>query len=358
LKKLVFISLEHWDDIWRRNQFFADRMQTDFDVDYVGPVLPITQLFKSKQKKYQNIKCHYIYKIIPKKLGKLAYWINLVFYSIQILIKIGLKTDILWINNHECHFFSNILKSCRCIYDITDDWTLINYPEKLRKAVSKADYMMSKDSDEIIVCSENLYTKKSIKFKEKLHLIKNGINIEDYQVSNELNVTGGYFLYTGSLHQERLDVDLMINIAAVYPDETFMYVGPIFFDEETRRKLQLHQNIILTGAKPYKNMPKLMAMSKALIVPHLQTKFVNSLDPIKQYEYMMSDKAVIVTNVSGFNEWGSIYTVVKTSDAFIDAIKVVIQNQIKVDVVLRKKMAEKNTWDIRYKEVKSVLKSV
>jgi hypothetical protein len=67
--KLIFISLENWDDIWRRNQFLAVRMQQDLDVTFIGPELPFWKIFKHKPGHYQKIKIKYIYKFFPEKFS-------------------------------------------------------------------------------------------------------------------------------------------------------------------------------------------------------------------------------------------------------------------------------------------------
>ena len=348
--------MEHWDDIWRRNQFFADRMQEDYDVTYIGPTLPITQIIKKKIRFFKNIKCRYVYKMIPERLGSIALILNSLFYFFQVIFIAGIKTDILWVNDHTKYLICRELKHAKLVYDITDDWTLINYPQKEKEQVIHADKKLSMAADNIIVCSDNLLVKKK-QYGEKTVLIKNGINIADYQSDNQSNSLGEYFLYTGSLHEERLNIELVIALATTFPEETFKYVGPVYFCNGTKIKLSKYKNIILTGAKPYQEMSMIMNQAKALLVPHLQTDFVNSLDPIKQYEYMLSTKPVVAINVSGFKDWGNIYTIVNSADEFKLAVQRVLAGSTKVDSLLRAEMAKKSTWDSRYQDVKKILKS-
>lgn len=336
-KQLLFISLEHWDEIWRRNQFLAVRLQNNYAITFVGPELPFWQICKKKIKNYQNIKIKYVYKFFPDKyLG----FLNRIFYSFQIK---NFIRDMLWINDPAKYF----LNAQQIIYDITDDWTLVN------PKIIKADQKLCQKANKIIVCSSQLY-KKYKKTNKPVYLVKNGINLEDYISARKLS-RPEYFLYTGSLHEERLSVVLMIKMAQAFPQEKFLYVGPIFFRPATVKKLKAYSNIILAGSKAYREIPGYMAQAKALIVPHVVSSFVNSLDPIKQYEYMLSPLPVIATNVSGFKDWPSLYTIAKKDQAFLKALNQVIYGKIKVNIPARLRAARQNTWAVRARGIKNIL---
>ncbi len=351
MRTLVFISLEYWDEVWRRNQFLAARMQRDFDVTFVGPELPITKILWPKITKYKNIRIKYIFKLLPEKLGMLAGVINNYFYKWQ--LGRFRKVDVLWINDHSKYFLEDYLKHQQLIYDITDDWTLVNAPPKIKAKIVAQDRYLCERATSIIVCSKFLFQKKK-HYNEKLFLVPNGINIKDYALKDK---PGKFFLYTGTLHQERLDVPLVISLAKKYPKEKFVFVGPVFFDKQNQQEIIKFKNIVLMGAYPYAQLSGFMAQAKALLVPHLTTDFVNSLDPIKQYEYMLSAKPVIATKVSGFADWRNIFTIVSSHREYLSAVGQVLAGKLKVNSALRRKIAHENTWDKRYNSVRKILKS-
>ena len=334
---LLFVSLEQWDDIWRRNQFFAVRLQKDFAVTFIGPQLPFWKAFVPKRTHYQGIKLRYVYKIFPERFFSR---LNQQLYSWQY----PRRTDVLWINDHTKYFLLEKIKYRQSMYDITDDWTLLD-----KKAIGP-DRFLCQAVDQVIVCSQGLLHSRR-KITKNITLIKNGLTRQDYRFFK----TGKkYFLYTGSLHEDRLDVALMIRLAKKFPQEKFVYVGPIFMRAKTVARLSRLKNICLAGAQPYAKMAEYMSQAKALIVPHVQSSFVNSLDPIKQYEYMLSDAPVIATNVSGFNEWPRLFTVVDKT-RFVAAIEQAIRGKIVVDVRARKAAAGQCTWDMRYKQIRGLL---
>jgi glycosyltransferase involved in cell wall biosynthesis len=254
------------------------------------------------------------------------------------------KTDILWINDHTKYFLLEKTKYQKSIYDITDDWTLIDPHAAL------LDRFLCQAVDQVLVCSQGLL-KSRRQFSENIVLVKNGINLQDYHFQKG---RGKYFLYTGSLHEDRVDVALMLRLAKEFPQEQFMYVGPVFMRQQTVAKLWTVSNIMLTGAQPYNKMAAYMNQAKALIVPHRQTPFVNSLDPIKQYEYMLSEVPVITTKVSGFNDWPRLFTVV-TPAQFCTAIRLALRGKIIVNRVARRRAARGCTWNARYTMVKGIL---
>ena len=334
--QLLFISLEHWDDVWRRNQFLAVRMQKDFTVTFIGPVIPFWRFFQKRLARYQNIQLKHIIKFFPERFA----WLNALTYSVQC----PRATNVLWLNDHTKYFLLEKVRYTKSIYDITDDWTITT------PAYIPMDRFLCQAVNTVLVCSQGLLQRRS-KITKNIILVKNGININDYTFTKSQQK---YFLYTGSLHEDRLDILLMIALAKKYPQERFLYVGPNFMREATNKKLAQYVNIELVGAKPYTQLSRYMSEAKALIVPHCQNAFVNSLDPIKQYEYLLTAVPVISTNVSGFNEWSGLFTIVERNE-FTAAIEKAIHGKIKVATAARRKAARQCSWDMRYKQIQGIV---
>jgi teichuronic acid biosynthesis glycosyltransferase TuaH len=353
---LLFISLEPWDNIWRRNQFFAARMQKNLEVFYVQPVKPFYRWNPLKSKKYEDIKLIDIYKFFPDKYKFTAAW-NQKLYLFQLKKKIKQSMEILWINDHKSYFLSEELSYSKLIYDITDDWTKAKHSIKEASLVNYADNYLCKQADTIIVCSKVLQERKA-SFGKKVVLIKNGVDFDFYQTTEQmpLKIKPPIIMYTGTVHEERVNFNLVLLLAKSYPQYSFVFVGPEYVYKYTKQKCKFLKNIHFLGAVPYEEIPKYMNSAEVLMVPHVETEFTQSLDPIKQYEYLCTNKPVISTAVSGFLDFKKYFTIANSINEFESQLKGLVEGTANLKIDARLKEAKKHSWDSRYKQVKEVLK--
>ena len=130
---------------------------------------------------------------------------------------------------------------------------------------------------------------------------------------------GPVVLYVGSLHDERLDVPLVVELARARPDVQVVLVGPDFLSAAAEAELRALDNIHLLGSRPYERVPGYMHHADVVIVPHLVNPFTESLDPIKAYECMAAGRPTIATPVAGFRELGR-PVVVAPGDHFVESV--------------------------------------
>ncbi len=354
--RLLFFSLEPWDEVWRRNQFFAREMSSDYEVVFIQPVISVFKLlFRiNKQDWYQGIRIVPMYKLVPEQFSFFR-WINRRFYLLQIKLRKLDKTDVIWNNDHLLSFVLKHIKYNTSVYDITDDWTMLPLPRWLKERVISGDKELCELSDVVIVCSEVLYKAKT-SYKSNLHLVKNGVDIEEKTNTKvALNFKGLVLMYSGSLHQERLDVSLIVELAREFKEDSFVFVGPDYLDKKSRELLISEKNIHLLGTVPYSQIWSYYNSVDVLIVPHAINQFTESLNPIKQYEYLLTDKPVIATAVSGFRELSDVFEIAENISEFVNKIREIKNGEIKVDIKERRLYANQNSWKDRYQKIKGLI---
>ena len=109
-------------------------------------------------------------------------------------------------------------------------------------------------------------------------------------------------LYVGTLHRDRLDVDLCATLAGgLRGAATFVLVGPVALDAADQALLT-GAGAVLLGAREHTTIPAYLKNADVLVVPHVVTEFTDSLDPIKVYEYLAAGRPVVSTPVAGFRE--------------------------------------------------------
>jgi glycosyltransferase involved in cell wall biosynthesis len=113
---------------------------------------------------------------------------------------------------------------------------------------------------------------------------------------------GATAVYVGTIHRDRLDLDLCVDTArAVAGRGRLVLVGPAPLEPRDRQLLE-GAGVLLLGARPKELVPAYLQHADVLVVPHVVTPFTESLDPIKLYEYAAARRPVVSTPVAGFRE--------------------------------------------------------
>jgi len=111
--------------------------------------------------------------------------------------------------------------------------------------------------------------------------------------------------YAGTLHEDRLDVELLLRTAdALTGEGRILLVGPNSLSETNTDRLLGHPRIVALGARPWTDIPAYLQHSEVLLVPHVVNAFTESLDPLKLYEYRAVGRPVVSTDVAGFRDVG------------------------------------------------------
>lgn len=122
------------------------------------------------------------------------------------------------------------------------------------------------------------------------------------------------------------------------------------------QKHDLKDKVILTGIKPYNDIPEFLAASDICILPaYPDEEIMQDIVPIKIYEYMAMGKPVITTNLPGImKEFGSdngVSYVQKPSDVLVKASSI----DIKEEGRKARTFAEGNDWNRITDEFENIL---
>jgi glycosyltransferase involved in cell wall biosynthesis len=229
----------------------------------------------------------------------------------------------LWINDPR---WAHLLASTdwRSLYDITDDWVQADRaaPEHDRLAAFDAELLTR--CDEVVVCSPALVRSKGT--SREVTLIRNAVDVDRYRsvYGRPADLPNAPIaLYAGTLHEDRLDVELVIATARRLAETggRLVLVGPNALTAQNTARLELSPAVVVLGSRPKDAIPAYLQHANALIVPHIIDGFTDSLDPIKLYEYLAVGRPIVSTAVAGFREQERVPGVlVAGGDGFADAV--------------------------------------
>lgn len=292
LGALGVISLDPWDSVLRRNQHLALRMLEQGLTSSVLWVDPPAPARRPSFEPHPGVKVVTPPHLVPSRLG--GRHVTAAFLRRHLR-----GIDVLWVNDP--NLGAAVRKSGRTFYDVTDDWrTAVQSPRRLARLVRSEDQLTA--AGPVIVCSDVLAARWRERYGVCPTVVKNAADVEAIRNASPAEMSGPapHVGYVGTLHDERLDADLVWETAEALTGGTLHLVGPNHLAEATTARLSAHPSIRLHGPVPASQVPSWLSALDVLVCPHLVSPFTMSLDAIKAYEYLASSKPVVATPTSGF----------------------------------------------------------
>ncbi len=315
-KGLVVCSHEAWDEVWRRNQFFVRELlaaDPDLHVLFVSrPIdVPLEVKNRSGRKRLPGLRPvegegriirFEPVKWLPRKLGSMADdWRDA--QVLDAVSQLGFVDPKLWVNDPSYATLADRV-DWPAVYDITDDWTEVADAAEAAK-VREWESRLFRRCEAVTVCSKALLESRA-NVRDDLVLIPNAVDVEMMQRPRMRPAdlpAGRVAVYVGTLHSDRLDVDLTARLARDLDDVTVVLVGPDCLDTASRLVLDA-AGVRRLGARAYEDIPAYLQHADVLIVPHVVSAFTDSLDPIKLYENLAVGTPTVSTPVAGFRDAG------------------------------------------------------
>ncbi|WP_022882149.1 glycosyltransferase [Gryllotalpicola ginsengisoli] len=335
--RLVVCSLEDWNEVWRRNQYLVDALlgaDDALEVLFVEPPTdPLhTALHGQVPRPARGLRTVPGYggrlrtlqpvKWLPRQLGPMTD-AGLRSAVMRAVARLGWRDPVLWVNDPGYAELVAVT-GWRALYDITDDWAVADRSPREHARLRAADAALLERCAEVVVCSVGLAARKGA--VRDVVLVPNAVDSQRYRRPAprppDLPV-GAVALYVGTLHEDRLDVDLVVATARrlAAAGATVALLGPNALSADNTARLDAEPGIRLLGSRPRDAVPAYLQHAHALIVPHVLDDFTDSLDPLKLYEYLAVRRPIVSTSVAGFRELrGQPGVAIADGAAFADAV--------------------------------------
>lgn len=313
---LIVCSLEPWDDVWRRNQFLvAGLMETDpsLHVLFVAPSCdPLHQLRRGQRPRageglrpvpgVPRLASLQLTKWLPRVVGPVADTL-LVRGLRRAAGRLAMRRPTLWINDPGWAP-AVVATGWPSLYDITDDWVAADRSPREHDRIVRNERCLMQRCAAVVVCSTGLVATKSV--VRPVELIPNAVDVERFRRPRPrpVDLPQRCALYVGTLHEDRLDVELCLRLGEELARRggRLVFVGPVALGEGNAERLRTHPGIAVLGPRPNADVPAYLQHADVLVVPHLVSEFTDSLDPIKLYEYEAVGRPIAATPVAGFRE--------------------------------------------------------
>jgi glycosyltransferase involved in cell wall biosynthesis len=332
---LVVMSLEAWDDVWRRNQHLvAGLLEADRELRVLfvePPADPLHDLSVRRMPSFGHppvdvaapapgrLWTMRAVKWLPRRIDRHAD-ARLAGHIMRAAERVGLRAPLLWVNDPSAATLSR-RSAWPTLYDITDDWLAADRPPAELARIAANEQYLLRSAREIVVCSPELVRRKGR--MRPVTLVPNAVDVTAYRrpASRPADIPPEpVALYLGTAHADRLDLDLCQATAVrLGSSASLVLVGPNLLAAEQSERLE-RAGVRLLGARPHDEVIGYLQHADVLIVPHVVTPFTDSLDPIKLYEYQAVGRPVVSTPVAGFRDAADPRITVAEGAAFTEAV--------------------------------------
>lgn len=365
---LIVVSLERWDQVWRRNQHLvAGLLARDpaLRVLFVEPPADPMHDLRSKRRPRLGAGLREVEGIAPGRLQRLQPTKRmprrldprtderLARAIVRGADRLGMRHPLLWINDPGMAILAE-RTGWPTLYDITDDWLAADRPAAELERLAASEAALMRLAREVVVCSPELVRRKAA--TRDVTLIPNAVDAAAYRRPTPRPSDlpdGPVALYLGTLHRDRLDVALCASTArAIGPEASLVLVGPDALSPSDA-DLLCGTGVRLLGPRPRHEVVGYLQHADVLVVPHVVTPFTDSLDPIKLYEYQAVGRPVVATAVAGFRHVDDPRTTVVDADEFAGAVAAALATSWRFPEGIEGHVAD---WDERVGAMAQVLR--
>jgi teichuronic acid biosynthesis glycosyltransferase TuaH len=337
--RVALVSLEPWDQVWRRNQHLVAELIAQ---QLVGSVLfiepPAAGRAAPARSPLPGVTVIRPVLPVPRRTGGLsilAGWLRRRWLR---------DVDVLWINDPVLGARCAAGGSPRVLYDVTDDWRFSEQPARLTRRLVAAEDRLATTAV-TVVCSDVLADRWSQRYGVTATVVHNAATQPSYAEVRPRPMAGNglHVGYVGTLHEDRLDIDLLLRIAAMPEVGTIHLVGPDAMSAPARDRLAAVDTIRRHGAVPSIDVPSWLVAMDVLVLPHVVSEFTLSLDAIKAFEYLAAGRPIVATPTSGFQDLTAPGLRVVDAAGFPDAVAAALTGDKQFDRTVP-------TWEDRARE--------
>jgi len=275
---------------------------------------------------------------------------------------LDLKNIVFWSYNPLFVNFAHKLNDRAFIFDSVDNW--LEHPTYTRLIAKKRltqNYQVIADKADIIfTVSEELHDlyRKMGRVKN-VTWIPNGVDFAHFNNPALINKTNPLqkinqpiIGYLGTI-ESRVDFDLVAAVANVHRDKIVAVCGPIWpiVKKEFKQKLGHLKNVKEFGRIGYHDAPSYINNFDVAIIPHKITNFVQSMNPMKLYDYLACGKPVITTRGAGVDMFKDLIYIADSQSDFVGMIDKALKEDSNAKQAERRTAVKKHSWESRATEM-------
>lgn len=292
-------------------------------------------------------------------------WVSLVNQMVlkpllrRALKNIGMREFILFCCGHTDEQFVGSMGEICALTDVTDEVT--GFANTDPQLAAEIERRLLQKVHIALTTAVSLYESKRYLVRE-CYLVRNGVTPERFRPALEnclplpsdiQQIPPPRIGFVGVI-AEWVDTDLLVKVASMRPQWSFVLVGPI---KKSVALCDLPPNVHLLGPKPYDMVPAYLQGIDVAIIPFERTDFITRyVNPIKLYEYLAAGKPVVTTPMGDYDGLETFVHIAESPEAFANAIEVAMKETTPSFKEARWRAILDRSWQARANQVDAILR--
>ncbi|HXF63754.1 MAG TPA: glycosyltransferase [Caldilineaceae bacterium] len=267
------------------------------------------------------------------------------------LARAGWQPDILWTYWANSGRLVGRLGERLAVYHCIDDFTALRYPLAGPDAIPKLEADLCRRVDLVVARTEALAEAKR-RYNPNTLYLPGGVDPALFdparpypQPAALASVPHPRAGFLGTL-DDRIDVPLLAGCARRLPAVSFVLVGPVKRHLIDLPPLQSLPNVYFAPACAHESAPAYVAAFDVCLIPYRINRYTQGLSPLKLYEYLAMEKAVVAANLPYLAREADKIRMAADAEGFADAICAALDHPPTADERRRLRAAAASfSWD-------------
>jgi glycosyltransferase involved in cell wall biosynthesis len=235
------------------------------------------------------------------------------------------------------------------VYDCMDELSKFRFAPT---ALVDRERLLIASADVVFTGGYKLSVSKA-KHHDNVHFFGCGVDVAhfararaaDLEVPSEIASLSGRVMGYYGVIDERIDYELLGRLAAAYPNDALVMVGPVV--KVDPRELPRAPNIHWLGQRSYEQLPAHVKGFDVCLMPFALNEATEYINPTKTLEYMAAGKPIVSTAVSDVkHHFVPVVAVGNTHDEFITLVGRALEAPDAELIAQGLDEARNNTWDV------------
>jgi glycosyltransferase involved in cell wall biosynthesis len=358
-----FLVMSHlrWNFVFQRPQHLMTRCANGNRVFfYEEPFFDSDAAFLQVTTPQRGL--HVVVPHLPSGLNEQEIWQTQQLLLKQLLTQNALVDYVLWYYTPMALNFTRELRPACVIYDCMDELSAFrNAPPGLRAAEKE----LFERANLVFTGGQTLFESKKNQHAS-CHCFPSSIDREFFARAREIRTDAPQQAqiprprlgYCGVI-DERLDLDLISQVACNHPHWQIVMLGPVVKISES--ELPRSSNIHYLGAKEYRHLPEYLAGWGVGILPFALNESTRFISPTKTPEYLAAGLPVVSTPITDVVQPYGREGLVEIADspgAFATAVQAAITTRFSAERLRNVDLfLAQNSWDLTWEKMMRLIDS-
>ncbi len=350
----ICFSHLRWDFVYQRPQHLMTRLSKKKRVFFIEEPQSSEEIFYQVSKRGDNL--WVIVPHLPASMDEPARIDHPKEFISRFLEDMKVRQYAAWYYTPMALPISDHLHPLVTIYDCMDELSAFKFAPP---TLTQLESQLIQQADIVFTGGYSLYEAKRAQHPN-IHPFPSSIDYDHFlqarilrsDPEDQKNIRRPRFGFYGVI-DERMDLQMVAEIAAKKKDWHFILIGPVVKINES--DLPRPDNIHYLGKKDYDELPLYLSGWDIAIMPFALNESTRFISPTKTPEYLAGGKPVISTPILDVvRQYGDVVHFANSADDFIKVAESEIDNDAEWLEHVDKKLSE-NSWDKTWSEMEALI---